>query len=268
MAERGGQPSAPDMLSQLGQLGLGPGASPPGLLQMAQDAAPALDNFSRGIAPMLQQPAGGGGGWAPGLEINDPNVWHRVDAEWNEQRRASDANNLLSHIASTYGGTEGPGLKTSAGIFGGWEDPKVSPYGRMTDAAEKVMKGQKFPVDPSRIVYRGGTTGSGGFRLDSETGPDLFAGSGQLQGSGGFFPMSGIPRELQPLLAPALNRYYHDNDYQGGAMRGQESAPWTAFFAPPAGESHNTGQFGRTWPGINRIDPWGRHLGTYANLYS
>jgi hypothetical protein len=135
-------------------------------------------------------------------------------------------------------------------------------------AAQEVMNNTDFPVDPYSVEFRPGVgeTGQGRFEIN---GQELFGSVLPRDMLPGNTRLSEIPKNLQPLLAPALTRYYRDANYQGGAARGQMSAPWTRFFAPNTGvESYNTGQIEHTWPGITRYDPWGRSMGEYANLYS
>jgi hypothetical protein len=131
-------------------------------------------------------------------------------------------------------------------------------------AAQEIMNNTYFPVDPYSIEFAagGGETGQGRFVLN---GQDLFGGVLPRDMLPSNTLLRDIPRNLQPLLAPALTRFYRERDYAGGASRGEMSAPWTRFYAPnngvvsPGSES--------TWPGITRLDPWGRSMGEYANLY-
>ena len=135
-------------------------------------------------------------------------------------------------------------------------------------AAQEIMNNTAFPVDPYSIEFRPGVgeTGQGQFEYN---GKELFGSVLPRNMLPSNTLLSDIPRNLQPLLAPALTRYYKNADYQGGASRGQMSAPWTRFFAPNNGvASYNTGAIEHTWPGITHYDPWGRSMGEYPNLYS
>jgi hypothetical protein len=134
--------------------------------------------------------------------------------------------------------------------------------------SQEIMDSTNFPVDPYSIEFRPGVgeTGQGQFELN---GKELFGGVLPRDMLPSSTRLSEIPKNLQPLLAPSLVRYYKNADYQGGAARGQMSAPWTRFFAPNSGaESYNTGAIEHTWPGITHYDPWGRSMGEYPNLYS
>lgn len=241
----------------------------------AQDQALLRDQQGGATQAMLDQ-----NGFSP-IDISsaypdglDPNFAGPGGSYSDAATYAANLQREAEQNARRWGG-DAPGIQTPSGTFASEADYlskarqfQQSGYGSDSgmnpDAAFALWNDAKLPLDPFRIVYNGGGPGSSNnrFTLDSPQGPDIF---------GGKFPttaaLASIPRSLQPLLGPSLARFYQDAQYQGGAARGQMSAPWTRFYAPPAAQVGN-GQFDHTWPGITRYDPWGRSMGEYPNLYS
>ena len=139
-------------------------------------------------------------------------------------------------------------------------------------AMARTQAGPQMPhgINPFTDIVFGGASGqegqTSGFTLGKHasdfSGPDLFGGRQFQQGSF----TENIPRELQPWLAPALMRYYYNNDYVNQRGSGGQNATWSGQYAPTAPN------FGRypyegAWPGVAKYDPWGRQVGAQA-LYS
>lgn len=199
----------------------------------------------------------------PGLDPNDPNVWHGPEYQ-PPPAPPSQAAGLIA--APPEGWQSNKQIYEQAGLGNGWIfNNEVENPG----AAARTAGGPQMPhgVDPyTDIFYSPGANGTSGFNLGSAQGPDLFGGRKFETDN---FPRDVpklLPREAQAWLAPALMRYFYQNDYVGQAGSGI-TAPWTQQFAPTP---PNTGRYPyeSVWPGIAKYDPWHRQVGSYANLYS